>query len=135
MSGNTFYGDVENVDTSLHPDNTYLAESERPTGSRVFVRPNLFEPARALIVVYNWDLEDTVEVDVGHVLSPGAGYEVLDAQDFLADPVATGVFDGSPIVLPMTGLEPAQPVGSPGAIDVSEMTGPEFNVFVLIGEC
>jgi len=135
MSGNTFYGEVEGVDASLYSDNAFLAETERPTGSTVFVRPNLFEPGRAHIVVYNWDLADSVEVDISGVLDAGASYKIMNAQDFLSDPVATGVFDGSPVSLPMTGLEPAQPVGMPDAIDPSETTGPEFNVFVLAGGC
>ena len=133
MTGNTFYGDVPGVDTSLYPDNTYLAA--RPAGAWVFVRPSRYESGRAHIAVYNWDLAGSVEVDLGTALAAGTPYEIRNAQNYFAGPVASGTYDGSPVPLPMTGLEPAQPVGSPGAIDPSEMTGVEFNVFVLIGGC
>jgi hypothetical protein len=133
MTGNTFYSEVSGVDTALYPDNTYLGEP--PTGMNVFVRPNAYEPMRAHVVVYNWDLAETAEVDLGDILAPGAAYEVKNAQDYFGEPVASGVFDGAPVTLPLTGLEPVQPVGSPGAIDASEMTGPGFNVFVVTGRC
>src|SRR6185437_8871425 len=35
----------------------------KPSGVRVFVRPNRYEPGRAHVVVYNWDRADTVEID------------------------------------------------------------------------
>ena len=133
MTGNTFYSAVEGVDTSLYPDNTYL--DERPAGVEVFIRPNAYESQRAHIIVYNWDLEDMVDVDLSGVLLPGARYEVRNGQSYFSEPVAQGIYDGSRITLPLTGLEPAQPVGSEGAIDATEMTGAEFNVFVVIGSC
>jgi hypothetical protein len=133
MTGNTFLSAVEGVDTSLYPDNTYL--DERPAGVDVHVRLNAYESQRAHVIVYNWDLAGSVDVDLSGVLLPGARYEVRNAQNYFAAPVAEGIYDGSPVTLPLAGLEPAQPVGSEGAIDATEMTGAEFNVFVVIGSC
>lgn len=136
MSGNTFHGfnSGGSVDPALYPDNTYL--TTRPGGTRIFIRPNHYEAGRAHIVVYNWDLADTIEADVSSVLNNGDVYQVRNAQNYFASPVASGIYHGNLLTLPMTGLEPAQPIGS-GLIESSEYTGPEFNVFVLIkiGTC
>jgi hypothetical protein len=130
MTGNTFYGDVLGIDTTGFPANTYLAA--RPTETRVFVRPDRYDPGRALIVVYNWAGDDTVDVDIGGVLPRDALYEVRNAQDFTGVPVASGTYGGGTLRLPLTGLAPAQPVCTPGGVTAAEQTGREFNVFVLL---
>ena len=99
------------------------------TGSKVFVRPNLYEAGRANIIVYNWENLSTVAADVSTVLPVGTAYEVRNAQDFLAAPVLSGIFDGQPLQLPMTGLTVAAPVGG---MLTPPPTGPTFNVFVLL---
>jgi len=71
----------------------------------------------------------SVAVDVGSVLAPGAVYEVRNAQDFFVPPVLCGVFQGAPLVLPMTGLTVAAPNGP---LLTPPPTGPTFNVFVLL---
>jgi len=96
---------------------------------QIFVRTNAYEPGRANIVIYNWDLKDTVEVNVGHVLSLGARYEVRNAQDFFGPAVMTGAYDGLLLQLPMTGLRVAKPIGFESP---PPPTGPEFNVFILL---
>ncbi len=131
MTGNAFHGAVSGVDTAAYPDNEYAAT--RPAEARVFVRPNRWEPKRAHVVVYNWALADAVTVDLSGVLEAGDAFEVRNAQDWFAGPVLSGTYDGTPPALPMTGLAPAQPVGNPTAIDPSEQTGREFQVFVVLG--
>jgi hypothetical protein len=131
MTGNTFYGGVPGIDTAAYPDNTYV--TTRPAEARVFVRPNRWEPKRAHVVVYNWALAETVDVDLSGVLEAGDGYEVRNAQNWFAGPVLTGTYDGAPLALPMTGVAPAQPIGNPTAIDATEQTGREFQVFVVLG--
>jgi hypothetical protein len=99
------------------------------SGTRVFVRPNRYEAGRANIIVYNWDNLGSVTVDVSPVLASGAPYEVRNAQDFFAPPVLGGVFDGNPLLLPMTGLTVAAPTGP---LLTPPPTGPTFNVFILL---
>lgn len=99
-----------------------------PSGLDVFVRPNRYETGRANIIVYNWELTDTVDVDVSGVLTPGATYEVRNAQDYFGLPVATGVYTGTPLRLPLGGIPAPQAIGSAQAPPI---TGPEFNVFVV----
>lgn len=108
-------------------DSTVTATS--PTNAQVFVRTNAYEAGRANIIVYNWGLSNTVSVDVSHVLSPGATYEVRNAQDFFGAVVASGKYDGTPLRLPVTGLTVATPVGFGSAPPSS---GPAFNVFVVL---
>jgi hypothetical protein len=53
---------------------------------------------------------------------------VRNAQDFLAEPVLSGVYDGQPLELPMNGLTVAAPNGP---LLTPPPTGPTFNVFML----
>lgn len=126
MTGNTFYGSLSGFTQSQFPNNTYY--SSEPTGLVVYLRPNAYEAGRANITVYNWPQSATVSVDVSAVLSVGQGYEVRNAADFFGAAVANGTYDGSPIVLPMTGLSVATPVG----VAAPPATGPKFNVFILL---
>ncbi len=111
----------------------YDAESDctpgRLRGTKVFVRPNRYEPGRANIVVYNWDNSGKVAVDVRSVMDAGVAYEVRNAEDFFGPPVLTGVFDGQSLQLPMTGLSVAKPMAP---FRTPAPTGPTFNVFVLL---
>jgi hypothetical protein len=134
LQGNTFIGAVQGaVDTTPYPANTYLATA--PTETRVFVRPNTHEAGRANVVVYNWGHDASVKVDVSHVLTPGTPFEVRRAQDYFGQLVLTGTYDGTSLVIPIDGAPPVQPVGAVDAIDPSETTGTDFDVFVLRATC
>jgi hypothetical protein len=99
-----------------HNGRLVATPSKRPVGTKVFVRPNRYEPGRANVTVYNWDLKSDIEVDLHEVLMLGAPYEVRNVLDYYGDPVAAGTYSGTPVKLPMT--------------DTS--TGPdEFNAFVV----
>jgi hypothetical protein len=126
MSGNTFYGTIDGFAETQYPDNTY--DEAQPSGVKVFVRPNAYEAGRANITVYNWPHQATVDVDLNGAAYVGGAYEIRNAQDFFGAPVASGIFDGSPVTLPLSGLSVASPVGWPAP----PATGPEFNVFVLL---
>jgi len=106
------------------------SSSTRPLqGTKIFVRPNRYEPGRANIVVYNWDNLNTVTVNVRNVMPIGAAYEVRNAQDFFSEPVLRGVFNGELLRLPMNGLSTARPMAR---MRTPPATGPTFNVFVLL---
>jgi hypothetical protein len=120
------FGDWKTT-TGFDSSSSYAAGAM--TGTKVFVRPNIHEPGRANIVIYNWDGRDSVDVDIRSVLPIGAGYDVRNAEDFFAAPVLGGTFDGRPLRLPMRGLTVAKPNG-PFATPAP--TGPQFNVFVLL---
>jgi hypothetical protein len=128
MTGNTLCT-VSGVDTGQYPENTYLTSD--PPEVRVFIRPNQYEPGRAHVAVYNWTRSDSVELELAGVLSPGDAFEVRNAQNYFAGPVLGGVFSGAPVEFPLTGLEPVQPIGSPGNYAPADQTGSLFNVFVV----
>ena len=98
-------------------------------GTKVFVRPNRYQPGRANIVVYNWDNLSQVAVDVRDLVAMGAKYEVRNAQDYFSEPVLSGTFAGEPLQLPMNGLSVAKPMAD---LRTPAPTGPAFNVFILL---
>ena len=102
---------------------------EPPKASKVFVRPNRYEAGRAHIVVYNWAGGPSVAVDVSGVLKPGDRYEVRNVQSVFGAPVASGVYQGGTIAVPMTGVTPPAPIGR--VTRTPPKTAPEFDVFLL----
>jgi hypothetical protein len=110
-------------------DHIHAAPLREPT---VFVRPNRYEPGRAHLVIYNWDHRAEVPVDVSQVLRRGDRYEVRNVQALFDKPVVSGVYSGGPIVVPMTGVVPPEPLGGPGRVTRRPpRTGPAFDVFLL----
>ena len=109
-------------------DRNSLYISGRATGLKVFVRPNNFQPRVAHVIVYNWDLNNSVDVDLSSVLRQGEEYEVRNAEDYFGPAVLTGTYDGRPLKLPMTDLKVAVPLGA----TVPDSTAPEFGVFVVL---
>jgi hypothetical protein len=144
-SGNTFFGDstalawrydsnsVTTFDswrrlTGLADPGTYAGYA--PTGVKIALRPNQYEPGRANIIVYDWGLQGAVGVDVSGILVPGDHYVVQHAQDFYGAPIASGVYTGGLLQLPMVSITPPTPLGTSTA--PAPVTGPTFNVFVLM---
>jgi PKD repeat protein len=127
MSGNTIYGSISGFQATEFPNNSYF--TNRPTGVKVFVRPNQYEPGRANITIYNWDRVPSVGVSLKGILKAGTAYEIRNAQNFFGPAVLSGTYDGSSTLsLPMNGLAPAIPVGRPAP----PPTGPEFQVFIVL---
>lgn len=126
MTGNTFVGTVKGFSMASYPENRYFGA--RPSGTSAFVRKNRYDPGRAHIVVYNWEYRDSVAVDVSTVLSRGDEYRIQDVQDYYGTPVATGIYDGAPIVIGMMRATVSTPVGN---INVTH-TPPNFGAFVLL---
>jgi hypothetical protein len=130
ITGNLFYGAVEPTLTSLYPDNQFL--SERPTGLKVFVRPNKYDPARAHVVVFNWDRVPEVSLDLSMLpFDPSANVELRDVQDYFGAAVVTAPFGNGRLTVPMRRGHAAPPVGD---IEPPRATQPEFAAFVVIGK-
>jgi len=136
MTGNSFYGQILSqtsygatpsaINMASYPGNTFT--SSRPSGTRVFVRPNQYDAGRANIAVYNWDRQGSVDVSLGGIVPVGAVYEVRNAQDFFGAPVVAAVYGGGSVRLPLTGLSTASPVG----LLAPNPSGPDFNAFVVV---
>lgn len=128
VTGNTFIGSVSSAIRSAHPGNTYLTVP--PSSTFTAVRPNRYEAGRGHVIVYNWGQLPEVSVDVSAVgLRVGDVFEVRDPQNYFANPLLVGVYNGAPITFPMTGLSVAPPVGN--APVQPTHTGPEFAVFIV----
>jgi hypothetical protein len=125
-STNYSFGDWKNL---TGYDSSSSCSTGSLHGTKIFVRPNRYEPGRANIVIYNWDNLGTVTVNVRDVVPTGASYEVRNAQDFFSEPVLRGTFNGEPLQLPMNGLSTARPMAG---LRIPPPTGPTFNVFVLL---
>ena len=131
MDGSTFSG-VNKLFSDWQSQTGFDAHSTyrqlAPTGVWVYVRPNKYEPKRANITIFNWDVAPAVSVDMSGVLKPGDKYDIQDAQNFYGPVVATGTYSGKAISIPMTGLTKAQPVGFPAPAH----TAPQFGIFVIL---
>ena len=99
-----------------------------PKGAKVFVRANQYDPTRAHVVVFNWDLLDTVEADLSTVLPVGASFEIRNVQDYFGAPVLSGTYSGGLVVIPMEHLTVSAPVGWAAPAP----TGPEFAAFIVL---
>ncbi|MCX7642302.1 MAG: right-handed parallel beta-helix repeat-containing protein [Armatimonadetes bacterium] len=104
--------------------------ASNPKGVEIHIRPNRYEPGRAHIIVLNWDRLPSVSVDLSSVLPVGTPYEIKNVQDYFGEPVVSGVYKGGLVVLPMTNLSVAKPIGWNEVL--GPQTWPEFNVFVVI---
>lgn len=114
-------------------DSTYI--DSPPTGQKVFLRRNQYDPNRMFVVIYNWDNSDFVNVNTGAFLKPGDKYELRNVQDYFAD-VLEGTFRGVSIRVPMTGRTQAKPFGYDDVVQwhnyaLPPNTFPRFGVFVL----
>jgi hypothetical protein len=107
------------------------ASSGSPTSSRVFLRPNQYEPGRAFIVVYNFAVQNPVSVDVSGIVAPGHRYEIRNVQNVFGPPVASGTYGGGSVAIPMDGVQPPAVIGRT-APRAAPKTGPAFDVFLLV---
>ncbi|HLZ45758.1 MAG TPA: right-handed parallel beta-helix repeat-containing protein [Gemmatimonadales bacterium] len=106
------------------------APATTPGETKVFVRPNKYEPGRALVVIYNWGSQGSVSVNLSGVLRAGQQYEVRNVQDMFGSPVSSGTFSGSTISLPTSGVKPPTPIGR--STPMPPKTGPYFDAFEVL---
>ena len=96
----------------------------------VFVIPNIYDTTRAGITIYNWERSAAVPIDLSQVLSQGDGFMILDAQDIFGKAVASGVYEGLPVLLPMTQSTVTTPIGETER--VPRHSGIEFGAYLLM---
>ncbi len=101
-----------------------------PPATRVFVRPNRYEPGRAFIAVYNFAGQNPVSVDLSGVVALGHRYEVRNVQDVFGPPVASGTYAGGAVAILMDGVQPPAVIGRTAPRSAPK-TGPDFDVFLL----
>ncbi len=98
-------------------------------GTKVVVRKNKYDPSRVMIIVYNWDHQDLVSVDLNGFLAKGEKYELHNVEDYFGA-VVKGQFKGGKFDLPMEGHSVAKPLGFEK--EMGPNTFPEFGTFILI---
>ena len=124
---NTIYAvSLVGLSPDRYPRNTWY--TRKPKGVRAFVRANYYEKGRGNIVIYNWDLEKAVSVDVSSVLHKGDRFVLLDAENYNGPPVLRGIYTGAGLSIPMVERAAALPVG---LAEPPPHTPPEFGAFVL----
>lgn len=101
-----------------------------PSGQRVTVRPNRYEPGRAMITVYNWSNAASAVVDLSQTgLKPGQAFEIRNVQQFYGTPMLTGTYSGGSVVLPIVSVAPPTPIGRSSA---APGTGTRFGVYLVL---
>lgn len=108
-------------------DATSSLDGVSPSGTWLQVRPSSYERGRAMLVIYNWDLADTIRVDVTAVIPVGATFAIFDTQSLAGAPLVTATYDGAPVTVPMSGLVASAPSGRAPP----PHTAPRFGVFWL----
>jgi len=68
--------------------------------------PEQYEPGRANIIVYNWEQQSAVSVDVSGILNRGDRYVVQNAEDFYGPSTASGIYTGRPLDYPWSASRP-----------------------------
>lgn len=131
----TFAGGTMNITRQTWMTNDFVAtgftngvpESGKPTGTHVFVRPNLYEPGRANITAFNWDTNDFVEADISAIgLAVGEQFELHQVNDYFGD-VRIGSYSGNKLSICMTNHSVATPIGQYS----QPTTFPTFGAFVI----
>jgi hypothetical protein len=142
-SGNTYYrdptarawryqgseSDLPSWEAAAGLMHTGTATASLPTMAQVFVRPNRYEPGRALIVIYNWGHDKAVSVKLSGVLRVGARYEIRNVENLFGQPLVSGTYGGGAIAIPLGAVAPPLPIGRRGP--VPSAAGPDFGVFLL----
>lgn len=119
----------------LDANSTYT--TNLPTTNVVVVRTNKYERGRAHIIVYNWESNSVVNVDISGIgLSQGQRFEVRDVQNYFGTPALKGTYDpASPsITVPLTLTNCAVFVGTQTHMlhDPNVHTPSLFNTFVIM---
>ena len=130
LSGNSFYGGLDNVVPEDHPGNDFQP-SAPSSGVKIFVKANAHDAGRARVAVFNYDQAPSVEVALGEVLQLGEGYTVHSVYDLWGTPLLEGVYDGEPLAFPMGTVSPPQPNGLPDGIADDDDPERLFGVFIV----
>jgi RNA polymerase sigma factor (sigma-70 family) len=133
MEGHFYYDgfnrDFAGWKTATGFDANSAFDKDAPRGAWIDVRPDKHEPGRAHVTALNWDRSSHIDIDLGKAgLRRGDRYEVRDAQNFFGPPAASGVYDGNPAQVQMTGLAKAAPVG----FAAPPHTAPLLGTFVVL---
>ncbi|WP_372640263.1 hypothetical protein [Ancylomarina sp.] len=101
-----------------------------PSGTKIFKRPNKYEPGRSSITIFNRDLNNSISVDLSDLIEDGANYEIFDVENLNQGPLLAGVYKGGSIDIPMNLTATTSPNGNVPVFP--SHTGLEFGVYLII---
>jgi hypothetical protein len=103
---------------------------EYPTsGKRVFVYSDDYNENKGFVTIYNWDLAESVDVDLSYIkgLSAGDTVTVRNVQDYFVDIKEYVLDENKNITVSMTD----HTVAAPAKWDAPATTFPQFGCFVI----
>jgi len=108
-----------------------------PTQNVVVLRANKYEPGRANLIVYNWQKNTSINVDISSIgLVQGEAFQLRDVQDYLGVPALSATYDAAnPIIsVPLTLTNCSKFIGDQHHYlrDPNLHTDPVFNAFVIL---
>jgi len=122
ITGNYFYGPDFPGMADSYPLNTYGAA--RTSGKRT--RMIKCDGERGHIVIYNYDEDATIDVDLTGILVTGDNYKLINVQDFTD--IMTGVVGAANMItIPMTGRTISNPIMGTNY----DNTFPRFGCFII----
>jgi hypothetical protein len=82
--------EIERYRSAVQENNLIVGKNDvRPAQNRSVLLLNKYDPARAHLVIYNWDEAETVDVDAGRFTKDGDVIELFDPKDPFGNPTAT----------------------------------------------
>jgi hypothetical protein len=129
VKNNSFYGEPIHVSEKDFPDNKY--SNKLPDKNKVVLNENEYDPNRIDLIIYNWEDLNRVSVALDGFLDVGKRFEIYSVYDLWGEPVASGVYSGGTIQVPMGTKKPVQPDGYPNAIVDADDPGRSFGVFII----
>jgi hypothetical protein len=126
--GNTFVGGLGSTPRGMLDGSNQLYSSAPPVVA-VFLRPNLYEPLKARLAVFNWTGAAEVRVDLSGFLKANDMYVIRNVQDYFGEPVASGKVQGLRVTIPMNLSAASLPVSPPPSIPPQTL---EFGAFEVL---
>jgi hypothetical protein len=127
ISSNTF----NDWQKSSGQDRNSQYSSSIPSQTMVSVHENRYDKGRGHIIVYNWDNNDEVSVNLLPFLSRGDYFRVYDALNMFGAPVLEGVYKGGAVSLSLKSTAFDLPIRADSNRDALTHTLPGFGVFVV----
>jgi len=100
------------------------------SGKKIDIKANLYDSHRARIVIYNYDNDESVDVNLSSVINVGERYRIHSSFALFKEPIISGVYDGSLVSIPMDSVEAPQPNGLDG-IEDADNPHKLFGVFIV----
>lgn len=117
--------------TGYDLNSTYTPNTYPPDA--IYVEPNLHEEGRSHITVFNSRaLADAVPVDLsGTGLESGDNYYIFNAMNPFGPAIASGVYGGNPVDIPMEESVAGSPANPVADLPPGPSTFPHFGVFIV----